>query len=90
MTHSDETVSFGFENIPAHEKQGKVQKLFSNVAYKYDVMNDIMSLGQHRLWKNIFINQLSPRPNKHYLDVAGGTGDISFRILDNHNHQSNF
>jgi demethylmenaquinone methyltransferase / 2-methoxy-6-polyprenyl-1,4-benzoquinol methylase len=82
MTHSDDTVSFGFENIPAREKQGKVQKLFSNVAYKYDVMNDIMSLGQHRLWKNIFINQLSPRPHKHYLDVAGGTGDIALRIAD--------
>jgi ubiquinone/menaquinone biosynthesis methyltransferase len=82
MTHSDDTVSFGFDTIPASEKQGKVQKLFSNVAYKYDFMNDIMSLGQHRLWKNMFINQLSPRPNKQYLDVAGGTGDIALRIAD--------
>lgn len=82
MTHFSETASFGFSDIPADEKQGKVQGLFSNVAHKYDIMNDIMSFGQHRLWKNMFINQMKPRPNKHYLDVAGGTGDIALRIAD--------
>ncbi len=82
MTKISDTASFGFETIPADEKQDKVKGLFSHVAHKYDIMNDIMSLGQHRIWKNIFINQLSPRPNKTYLDVAGGTGDIALRIAD--------
>jgi demethylmenaquinone methyltransferase/2-methoxy-6-polyprenyl-1,4-benzoquinol methylase len=82
MKQSSETVSFGFSDIPVHDKKPKVQGLFSNVAHKYDLMNDIMSLGQHRLWKNILINQLAPRPNKTYLDVAGGTGDIALRIAD--------
>ena len=82
MNQSSQTASFGFSDIPVDDKKPKVQGLFSNVARKYDLMNDIMSLGQHRLWKNMFINQLSPRPNKYYLDVAGGTGDIALRIAD--------
>lgn len=72
--------SFGFADIPINDKRDKVQELFSHVAKKYDMMNDIMSLGQHRLWKDIFIAHLNPRPNKYYLDVAGGTGDIALRI----------
>lgn len=82
MTHSNNTVSFGYQNIPTNQKQAKVENLFSNVAHKYDLMNDIMSFGQHRLWKIFFINKLNPRPNKLYLDVAGGTGDIALGIAD--------
>jgi len=80
MIDAEQHASFGFQNIPSEQKQSKVQGLFSHVARKYDLMNDVMSFGQHRLWKNIFINQLNPRPHKTYLDVAGGTGDIALRI----------
>lgn len=80
MTHAKNTASFGFKDIPADQKSGKVEGLFHSVAAKYDLMNDVMSFGQHRLWKNMFISQLSPRANKTYLDVAGGTGDIALRI----------
>ncbi len=82
LEQAQQKVSFGFSDIPETEKQGKVQGLFSNVAQKYDLMNDIMSLGQHRLWKNMFINHMNPQPNKAYLDVAGGTGDIALRIAN--------
>ncbi len=59
-----------------------VGQVFANVASKYDVMNDVMSLGVHRLWKSHFINKLGPSPTFRLLDVAGGTGDIAFRFLD--------
>lgn len=77
---NNDKASFGFKDIPAQDKRSKVNNLFQNVAKKYDIMNDIMSFGQHRLWKNIFIAQLDPNPHKTYLDVAGGTGDIALRI----------
>lgn len=59
-----------------------VNEVFQNVAEKYDVMNDAMSLGIHRLWKDCFINRLGPADNTQLLDVAGGTGDIAFRFLN--------
>ncbi|XP_022108466.1 2-methoxy-6-polyprenyl-1,4-benzoquinol methylase, mitochondrial-like [Acanthaster planci] len=73
---------FGFETVKETEKPGKVYEIFKNVAEKYDVMNDAMSLGIHRLWKDQFMQVLKPTQGTRLLDVAGGTGDIAFRFLD--------
>jgi demethylmenaquinone methyltransferase/2-methoxy-6-polyprenyl-1,4-benzoquinol methylase len=75
-----ETASFGYEDIPAEEKEGRVGAIFSNVARKYDVMNDAMSVGMHRLWKDKFVRRVRPQPGEAILDMAGGTGDIAFRM----------
>jgi len=72
---------FGFKKVGNKEKTSLVRDVFRRVASKYDLMNDAMSLGVHRLWKDEFINMLRLRSNMHILDVAGGTGDIAFRIL---------
>ncbi|MEX0337775.1 MAG: bifunctional demethylmenaquinone methyltransferase/2-methoxy-6-polyprenyl-1,4-benzoquinol methylase UbiE [Arenibacterium sp.] len=77
----DKTTHFGRETIPEGEKAGRVQGVFNSVASKYDVMNDVMSVGIHRLWKDGMMDWLAPRPGQKLLDVAGGTGDISFRFL---------
>ncbi|MEO0390277.1 MAG: bifunctional demethylmenaquinone methyltransferase/2-methoxy-6-polyprenyl-1,4-benzoquinol methylase UbiE [Pseudomonadota bacterium] len=77
----DTTTHFGFETVPEAEKAGKVQDLFSKVAQKYDIMNDVMSVGIHRLWKDAMMDWLAPRRGQHLLDMAGGTGDIAFRFL---------
>lgn len=69
--------SFGFREVPAGEKAGLVRGVFDSVAPKYDLMNDLMSAGVHRLWKAVFIDRLNPRPGETLLDVAGGTGDIA-------------
>jgi len=76
------TTHFGFKTVDEDQKAGLVHGVFSNVASKYDVMNDAMSLGIHRLWKDAMMDWLAPRPGQRLLDVAGGTGDISFRFLD--------
>ena len=75
------TTHFGFTDVPEAEKASLVRGVFDNVAPKYDLMNDLMSLGVHRLWKDVLINQLGPRPGMTLLDVGGGTGDIAFRFL---------
>jgi demethylmenaquinone methyltransferase / 2-methoxy-6-polyprenyl-1,4-benzoquinol methylase len=75
-----DTVSFGYEDVTPEEKTRRVGGVFSNVARNYDVMNDAMSGGMHRLWKDRFVRRLKPRPGEHILDMAGGTGDIAFRI----------
>uniref|UniRef100_A0A0N5CCQ9 2-methoxy-6-polyprenyl-1,4-benzoquinol methylase, mitochondrial n=1 Tax=Strongyloides papillosus TaxID=174720 RepID=A0A0N5CCQ9_STREA len=72
---------FGFEEVDENDKEKKVHTVFANVASKYDLMNDAMSLGIHRLWKDYFIQRLNPSSNTKMLDVAGGTGDIAFRAL---------
>jgi demethylmenaquinone methyltransferase/2-methoxy-6-polyprenyl-1,4-benzoquinol methylase len=72
--------SFGYRDVPASEKAGMVARVFDSVAPRYDLMNDLMSAGVHRLWKNALIDVLAPRRNEKFLDVAGGTGDIAFRI----------
>jgi demethylmenaquinone methyltransferase/2-methoxy-6-polyprenyl-1,4-benzoquinol methylase len=77
----DRTTHFGFETIPEADKAGRVQGIFSSVAGRYDLMNDLMSGGLHRLWKDAAVDWLAPRPGMRVLDVAGGTGDIAFRIL---------
>jgi len=76
------TTHFGFRTVKEAEKAGMVKGVFDSVADKYDLMNDVMSMGVHRLWKNSLIDSLNPRPDMHLLDVAGGTGDIAFRFLD--------
>lgn len=70
------TTHFGFREVPETEKAGLVGEVFSSVAGKYDLMNDLMSLGIHRLWKRFTIDQARARPGQHVLDVAGGTGDL--------------
>ncbi len=75
-----ETVSFGYEQVSPDEKQARVGAVFSSVARKYDVMNDAMSGGMHRLWKDKFVRRVKPRPGESILDMAGGTGDIAFRM----------
>ncbi len=78
---SGKTTHFGYAEIPETEKAGRVRGVFQSVASKYDVMNDAMSLGIHRLWKDAMMDWLAPRPGQRLLDVAGGTGDIAFRFL---------
>jgi demethylmenaquinone methyltransferase/2-methoxy-6-polyprenyl-1,4-benzoquinol methylase len=75
-----EQVSFGYETVGAEEKTRRVGEVFSNVAAKYDVMNDAMSAGMHRLWKDQFVRRVKPREGEAILDMAGGTGDIAFRL----------
>jgi demethylmenaquinone methyltransferase/2-methoxy-6-polyprenyl-1,4-benzoquinol methylase len=83
MSQSDQTTThFGFETVPEAEKAGRVQGDFATVASKYDIMNDVMSMGIHRIWKDAMMDWLAPRPGQRLLDVAGGTGDISFRFLN--------
>jgi demethylmenaquinone methyltransferase / 2-methoxy-6-polyprenyl-1,4-benzoquinol methylase len=77
MTSNPET-DFGFRQVPAAAKKGMVRQVFESVAPRYDLMNDLMSLGIHRGWKREFISLLDPRPGRTLLDLAGGTGDISF------------
>jgi demethylmenaquinone methyltransferase/2-methoxy-6-polyprenyl-1,4-benzoquinol methylase len=77
---TDDTASFGFQDIPKAEKAGRVRAVFDNVAAKYDLMNDAMSGGMHRLWKDAAAAKLNPQPGELILDVAGGTGDIARRL----------
>lgn len=85
---------FGFTDVPIEEKTAKVKDVFYEVAEKYDIMNDLMSAGLHRLWKDEFIRTLSPQPGIQLLDLAGGTADIAFRAaaaartLGHHGEQS--
>lgn len=74
--------NFGFKEVDAKEHREGVNNVFSSVASNYDVMNDFMSMGLHRLWKREMVGQLAPTKYKKYLDVAGGSGDISFRVWD--------
>jgi demethylmenaquinone methyltransferase/2-methoxy-6-polyprenyl-1,4-benzoquinol methylase len=79
---SDEnTTHFGFQTVPEGDKAGMVHGVFTRVASKYDIMNDLMSMGIHRVWKDAMMDWLAPRPGQRLLDVAGGTGDVSFRFL---------
>ena len=73
-------VSFGYESVAPEEKTRRVGSVFSSVARRYDLMNDLMSGGMHRHWKNQFVKRLKPRNREAILDMAGGTGDIAFRI----------
>lgn len=77
----DHTTHFGFQTVPEGDKAGMVHGVFTRVASRYDIMNDLMSGGVHRLWKDAMMDWLAPRPGQHLLDVAGGTGDVAFRFL---------
>jgi demethylmenaquinone methyltransferase/2-methoxy-6-polyprenyl-1,4-benzoquinol methylase len=72
------TADFGFRTVPREAKKPMVRAVFESVAPRYDLMNDLMSLGIHRVWKRIFLTLLDPRPHRTLLDLAGGTGDIGF------------
>lgn len=76
----DKTTDFGYKKIPIEEKVNRVKGVFSSVASKYDVMNDLMSIGIHRIWKRFAINLLDIRSGQTILDLAGGTGDLTKRI----------
>ena len=78
----NEKVSFGYEDVSPDEKTERVGAVFSGVAKKYDVMNDAMSAGLHRLWKDRFVRRVRPQPGEAILDMAGGTGDIAFRMAE--------
>ena len=80
--------NFGFKKVSKKEKPVLVNKVFDSVAFRYDLMNDLMSVGLHRLWKDSFIDWLAPRKNTHLLDVAGGTGDIAFRFIKRTKNQA--
>lgn len=75
-----ETVSFGYEDVTPAEKTARVGGVFASVAARYDLMNDAMSGGMHRLWKDRFVRRVKPRGGEAILDMAGGTGDIAFRL----------
>ncbi|MGY8985003.1 MAG: bifunctional demethylmenaquinone methyltransferase/2-methoxy-6-polyprenyl-1,4-benzoquinol methylase UbiE [Sphingomonadales bacterium] len=80
--NSGQETHFGFQTVKSDQKEGLVRGVFDSVAQRYDIMNDVMSVGIHRVWKNSLIDQLNPRPGMKLLDVAGGTGDIAFRFLN--------
>ena len=82
----NEKVSFGYREVDANEKTQLVRSVFSGVAGKYDLMNDAMSAGMHRLWKNQFVDRVKPRAGERILDMAGGTGDIAFRLAKSGAH----
>jgi len=77
----DETIDFGFRTVGRAEKSGLVRDVFDSVATRYDLMNDLMSGGVHRLWKAAMIDWIAPQPSQTLVDLAGGTGDISLRFL---------
>ncbi|MEQ8667155.1 MAG: bifunctional demethylmenaquinone methyltransferase/2-methoxy-6-polyprenyl-1,4-benzoquinol methylase UbiE [Rhodospirillales bacterium] len=79
---SEESTHFGFRTVDAADKARLVGDVFSSVAARYDLMNDLMSFGIHRLWKSAMIDWLRPRHDMALLDVGGGTGDIAFRFLE--------
>src|SRR3954471_12816417 len=81
MGSMSEQASFGYEDIPADKKVERVGAVFSSVAKSYDRMNDAMSGGMHRLWKDTFVRRVKPREGEAILDMAGGTGDIAFRMV---------
>ncbi|RLU19077.1 hypothetical protein DMN91_009435 [Ooceraea biroi] len=80
--NDERTTHFGFQTIRESEKAKEVHTVFENVANSYDLMNDAMSMGIHRIWKDIFMQELGPTHGTHLLDSAGGTGDITFRYMN--------
>lgn len=82
--------AYGFETVAPGEKQGKVNTVFHSVARRYDIMNDVMSVGVHRLWKDAMVTKAAPSKSGQWrgLDVAGGTGDVAFRLVEASNHNA--
>lgn len=83
-----ERVSFGFEDVSPEEKVSRVKGVFRSVAGRYDLMNDLMSAGIHRVWKTMTLNRIDPQPGEAFLDVAGGTGDLSLAFLRRANEKA--
>src|SRR5450755_1089765 len=81
MSNTDRTADFGFEKVPWADKAQRVRSVFASVAGKYDLMNDLMSFGVHRLWKHFTLSLTGLRPGQQALDVAGGTGDLALGML---------
>jgi demethylmenaquinone methyltransferase / 2-methoxy-6-polyprenyl-1,4-benzoquinol methylase len=81
MSDNPDTVDFGFRRVPRDEKRGMVRAVFDSVAPRYDLMNDLMSLGVHRAWKRILVTALRPAPRCTLLDLAAGTGDVGLAWL---------
>ena len=79
---AQDTTHFGFREVPTSRKGELVSGVFDSVAGRYDLMNDLMSMGIHRLWKAQLIDWLNPRPGLNLIDIAGGTGDIAFRFIE--------
>lgn len=88
MRSTEEKTHFGFRSIPKGEKADRVRDVFVGVSSRYDLMNDLMSGGMHRVWKTAMVDWLAPRQDQRILDLAGGTGDIAFRILERQPHAS--
>ena len=88
QTETDPRVSFGFEDVTPDEKVSRVKGVFRSVAGKYDLMNDLMSAGIHRMWKTMTLNRIDPQPGETFLDVAGGTGDLSLAFLKRANDKA--
>lgn len=86
--NNPESTQFGTRDVTPEEKTSLVRGVFDSVADQYDLMNDVMSGGVHRLWKNHLIRRIRPKAGLHYLDVAGGTGDIAFRIGERVKHNA--
>ena len=80
MRDKSGTTHFGYEQVPLGDKQKRVAGVFTSVARKYDLMNDLMSLGVHRLWKRFVVDLAAVRPGERVLDVAGGTGDLALQF----------
>ena len=78
---TQDSIDFGFEEVPIAEKQGRVRGVFDSVAKNYDLMNDAMSMGIHRVWKDMTITKVNPQPGELLIDVAGGTGDLGRRFI---------
>ncbi len=84
MSSTDNSnIDFGFQTVNKQEKQKLVKNVFDSVALKYDLMNDLTSFGIHRIWKNELINWISPQKNQKLADIAGGTGDIARKFIEN-------
>ncbi|MEL6687434.1 MAG: bifunctional demethylmenaquinone methyltransferase/2-methoxy-6-polyprenyl-1,4-benzoquinol methylase UbiE [Pseudomonadota bacterium] len=81
MTDTHDTIDFGFEDVRREDKQDRVREVFDSVARDYDRMNDLMTGGLHRVWKDMAVTKINPQPGERLLDVAGGTGDIARRFV---------
>ena len=81
QTINSDEIDFGFQSIPRAEKEARVKDVFNSVAKNYDIMNDLMSMGVHRLWKDALMDWLAPQPDQTLMDLAGGTGDVALRFL---------
>ncbi len=85
----EQKASFGFRDVAADDKAGLVRDVFDSVASRYDLMNDLMSGGAHRVWKSILIDRIGPQPGQRLLDMAGGTGDVAASFLRRANEREN-